>query len=199
MSITVAALELIPETSAAEQLVADAYAIDASIEDAARVRRTSTSSSRACAAPRSPSWATGGSERSTRKRSPPPTAPTRSSTSPTTTSMTDSASTRSPRPARSPRLRSRPGCQPGAWRCSTPTRYSRRPHHARRRDADHPAPDTVYGLDPYLRERPATGDLRPSGGLLPFTGLRPVDRRPEDHPTHADVSSPATEDLATPD
>ena len=38
MSITVAALELIPETSAAEQLVADAYAIDASIEDAARVR-----------------------------------------------------------------------------------------------------------------------------------------------------------------
>ena len=29
MSITVAALELIPETSAAEQLVADAYAIDA--------------------------------------------------------------------------------------------------------------------------------------------------------------------------
>jgi tRNA (mo5U34)-methyltransferase len=38
MSITVAALELIPETSAAEQLVADAFAIDASIEDAARVR-----------------------------------------------------------------------------------------------------------------------------------------------------------------
>ncbi len=38
MSITVAALELIPETSAAEQLVADAYPIDASIEDAARVR-----------------------------------------------------------------------------------------------------------------------------------------------------------------
>ena len=35
---SLAALELIPETSAAEQLVADAYAIDASIEDAARVR-----------------------------------------------------------------------------------------------------------------------------------------------------------------
>jgi tRNA (mo5U34)-methyltransferase len=38
LSITVPALELIPETSAAERLVADAYAIDASVEDAARVR-----------------------------------------------------------------------------------------------------------------------------------------------------------------
>ena len=36
--MTVAAFELIPETSAAERLVADALAIDASVEDAVRVR-----------------------------------------------------------------------------------------------------------------------------------------------------------------
>jgi tRNA (mo5U34)-methyltransferase len=38
LSITVPAIELIPDTSAAEQLVADAYAIDAPLEDALRVR-----------------------------------------------------------------------------------------------------------------------------------------------------------------
>jgi tRNA (mo5U34)-methyltransferase len=38
LSITVPAIELIPDTSAAERLVADAYAIDAPIEDALRVR-----------------------------------------------------------------------------------------------------------------------------------------------------------------
>jgi hypothetical protein len=54
------------------------------------------------------------------------------------------------------------------------------------------APDTIYGLDPYLRERPAVNELRPYGEL------RPVDRRPEDHPTAADAAS-ATEQLATPD
>ena len=61
-----------------------------------------------------------------------------------------------------------------------------------------PAPETVYGLDPYLREQPAPDELRPSGGLPPFAGLRPVERRPEDHPTDADGAS-ATEELATPD
>lgn len=62
-----------------------------------------------------------------------------------------------------------------------------------------PAPEAVYGLDPYLREQPAPDDLRPSGGLLPFAGLRPVERRPEDHPTDADAPPSATEELATPD
>ena len=38
MSTTVPAIELIPDTSAAEQLVADAFAIDAPIEDAERIR-----------------------------------------------------------------------------------------------------------------------------------------------------------------
>lgn len=55
-----------------------------------------------------------------------------------------------------------------------------------------PAPDTVYGLDPYLRERPAVNELRPYGEL------RPVDRRREDHPTAVDAAS-AIEQLATPD
>jgi hypothetical protein len=59
------------------------------------------------------------------------------------------------------------------------------------------APRTL-GLDPYLREQPAPDELRPSGGLLAFAGLRPVERRPEDHPTDADAAS-TTEELATPD
>lgn len=61
-----------------------------------------------------------------------------------------------------------------------------------------PALETAYGLDPYLREQPAPDELRPSGGLLPFAGLRPVERRPEDHPTDAHAAT-ATEQLATPD
>ncbi len=61
-----------------------------------------------------------------------------------------------------------------------------------------PATETVYGLDPYLRDQPALDELRPSGGLPPFAGLRPVERQPEDHPTDADAAS-ATEELVTPD
>lgn len=65
-----------------------------------------------------------------------------------------------------------------------------------------PAPDTLYGLDPFLREPPSVEALRP-GGLRPgtprlFNKLRPVQRRSEDHPTDADAA-PATEELATPD
>lgn len=62
-----------------------------------------------------------------------------------------------------------------------------------------PAPDTVYGLDPYLRECPSVDDLHPRGKLRLLGELRPVDRRPEDHPIAADLARAATEELATPD
>lgn len=62
-----------------------------------------------------------------------------------------------------------------------------------------PAPETVYGLDPYLREQPALDALRPPDGLLPFAGLRPVDRRPEDHPIDGHSAASAIEERATPD
>ena len=57
-----------------------------------------------------------------------------------------------------------------------------------------PAPETVYGLDPLLRKVPIVNEAR----VPPFGALRPVERRPEDHPTDADGAS-ATEELATPD
>lgn len=61
-----------------------------------------------------------------------------------------------------------------------------------------PAPVTTYGLDPYLREPPSIDELRPDALRL-FSELRPVERRPEDHPADADATSNATEELATPD
>jgi len=61
-----------------------------------------------------------------------------------------------------------------------------------------PAADTIYGLDPGLREPPAASQLRPGGAEL-FNEPRPLERRREDHPTDPDASRPATEELVTPD
>jgi len=61
-----------------------------------------------------------------------------------------------------------------------------------------PAADTIYGLDPSLREPPAASQLRPGGAEL-FNEPRPLERRPEDHPIDPDASSTATEELVTPD
>jgi len=58
-----------------------------------------------------------------------------------------------------------------------------------------PAPETIYGLDPLLRKVPTVNDSR----VPPFGALRPVERRPEDHPTDADAPPSATEELVTPD
>lgn len=60
-----------------------------------------------------------------------------------------------------------------------------------------PSPDTLYGLDPFLREPLSVDALRP-GALRLFNKLRPVQRRSKDHPTDADGAS-ATEELVTPD
>lgn len=65
-----------------------------------------------------------------------------------------------------------------------------------------PSPDTLYGLDPFLREPLSVDALRPGalrpGALRLFNKLRPVQRRSEDHPIDADGAS-ATEELVTPD
>ncbi len=58
-----------------------------------------------------------------------------------------------------------------------------------------PAPETIYGLDPLLRKVPTVNEAR----VPPFGALRPVERRPEDHPTDADAPPSATEELVTPD
>lgn len=60
------------------------------------------------------------------------------------------------------------------------------------------APDTVFGLDPDLHEPPNVSEMPPHALRL-FTELRPVERRPEDHPTDAVAARSATEELATPD
>jgi len=71
-----------------------------------------------------------------------------------------------------------------------------------RRLTNEAAPDTLYGLDPFLREPPSVDALRPGtlrpGALRLFNKLRSVQRRSEDHPTDADAAS-ATEELVTPD
>jgi len=115
----------------------------------------------------------------------------------TTASTTSPHDCCSPPPAaNSTTTGSRPPQTANAWpcrACSSKAPSSRSP--ARPRSSP---PRNGLQARPYLREQPAPDELRPSGGLLPFAGLRPVERWPEDHPTDADAAS-ATEKLVTPD